>query len=608
MTRGSQPPASNVGSASRLSREPRDQTVDETMTSMEHTLDSIPEIPEEEIQPAVKAAESIRQSSHQRRSRSRTPGPISSRSPAFSIGGFLGSIVHFTARLFFLAISGFFSILTASGFYIGNALGRTFDALIRRPFGLIRGAGPLLPVLIPGVVLFGSWYMLHNSSLPSYLPSLSFPSRAPVYQAPDVPPANIGELSDRLVRIETTLTGLSADNERTKSKTDEGARGFVQLLDRISSLESRLADETRKTRNAEAMAQDTVRRTIGAIRQEMEVLQSQIALQQKQQQEKQQTPSGGVDEEARAKLHAFEERIAGAEGSAREALELGKKALATAPTAPQAPATGWWSKPAAGVNADLRIKSVDGQDVSALITQLVDNAVSRIEKDGIAKADFAMHSAGARVIPSLTSPDLELRAKGLGSQIAGLFTGKGYFGFLPPITALHHDTHPGRCWPFAGSEGQLGVMLVAPAYIEEITIDHISKDVAFDMETAPKRMEVWGLVEGADNLQRYDTWKAAQAARKEAGEQDEDEAKYPETLPTDVDYIRLAQFEYNIEAANHVQTFPVDPEIRNLGIDFGVVVLRILDNWGRKEYTCLYRFRVHGQKMGTISLPYTEDS
>ena len=156
-----------------------------------------------------------------------------------------------------------------------------------------------------------------------------------------------------------------------------------------------------------------------------------------------------MDEEARAKLHAFEERIAGVEGSAREALELGKKALATPPAAPQAPATGWWSKPATGANADLRIKSVDGQDVSALITQLVDNAVSRIEKDGIAKPDFAMHSAGARVIPSLTSPDLELRPKGLGSQIAGLFTGKGYFGFLPPITALHHDTHPGRCWPFA---------------------------------------------------------------------------------------------------------------------------------------------------------------
>lgn len=609
MTRGSNPPMSNVGSASRLSREPRDQTMDETMASMEQGLDSIPEIPEEEQRLAVKAPESIRQSSHQRRSRSRTPGPISSRSPAFSIGGFLGSIVHFTARLFFLAISGFFSILTASGFYIGNALGRIFDALIRRPFGWVRGAGPLLPILIPGVVLFGSWYILHNASLPSYLPSLSFPSRTPVYQAPEVPPANIGEISDRLVRIETTLTGLSADNQRTKSRTDEGARGFLKLLDRISSLENRLSDETRKTRSAEAMAQDAVSRTIGAIRQEMEVLQSQIAIQQKRQEEKQRTPSGGVDEEARAKLYAFEERIAGVEGSAREALELGKKALAVVPAAsaaPQVPATGWWSKPATGVNADLRIKSVDGQDVSALITQLVDNAVSRIEKDGIAKADFAMHSAGARVIPSLTSPALELRPKGLGSQIAGLFTGKGYFGFLPPITALHHDTHPGRCWPFAGTEGQLGVMLVAPAYIEEITIDHISKEVAFDMETAPKRMEVWGLVEGADNLQRYDAWNAAQAARREAGEQDEEE--YPATLPTDADYIRLARFAYDIEAPNHVQTFPVDPEVRNLGIDFGVVVLRVLDNWGRKEYTCLYRFRVHGQKMGAISLPYAEES
>jgi SUN domain-containing protein 1/2 len=29
-------------------------------------------------------------------------------------------------------------------------------------------------------------------------------------------------------------------------------------------------------------------------------------------------------------------------------------------------------------------------------------------------------------------------------------------------------------------------------------------------------------------------------------------------------------------------------------MDFGIVVLRVLSNWGQ-EFTCLYRFRVHGQ-------------
>jgi SUN domain-containing protein 1/2 len=322
-------------------------------------------------------------------------------------------------------------------------------------------------------------------------------------------------------------------------------------------------------------------------------------------------PTDITDEDARAKLRALEDRVGGIEGGVKEALELGKKAISTVPTASTALGAAWWNKLAAGSGSQavLKIKSADGQDVSALITQLVDSAVSRINKDGIAKPDFALHSAGARVIPSLTSPAFELRPRGFGNQVLGLFTGKGYFGFRPPITALHHEAHSGHCWPFAGKQGQLGVMLVAPVYVEEITIDHIAKEVAFDMRSAPRTMEVWGMVEGKDNIERVKEWKTARAARKELGLEDEvAEIEYPSTLPKKPEYIRLARFTYDIHAPNNVQTFPVDPEIRDLGVDFGIVVLRVLDNWGRDDFTCLYRFRVHGQRMGEILLPYSPES
>jgi SUN domain-containing protein 1/2 len=49
----------------------------------------------------------------------------------------------------------------------------------------------------------------------------------------------------------------------------------------------------------------------------------------------------------------------------------------------------------------------------------------------------------------------------------------------------------------------------------------------------------------------------------------------------------------------HIQTFPIDAEIRSLGIDFGLVVLMVKNNWGMDKYTCLYRVRVHGQRMDT---------
>jgi len=39
--------------------------------------------------------------------------------------------------------------------------------------------------------------------------------------------------------------------------------------------------------------------------------------------------------------------------------------------------------------------------------------------------------------------------------------------------------------------------------------------------------------------------------------------------------------------------------VKDLELDFGVVALVIKNNWGKDSYTCLYRFRVHGQRPGS---------
>ena len=274
------------------------------------------------------------------------------------------------------------------------------------------------------------------------------------------------------------------------------------------------------------------------------------------------------------------------------------------------------------LEADAKARDSDGRSMNGAVHHLVDSAVSTITQDILAKPDFALHSGGARIIPSLTSPTFELRPQSLGSQMIGLVTGNGYAIGRPPITALHHEMQNGHCWPFAGGEGQLGVALASPIFLEEVTIDHVAKSIAFDMRSAPRQMEVWGLVEGKDNVARVRAWKEGLAARKEAkqpGEestaiynQDEDdtlhnEVVYPKTLPKYPEYIRLANFTYNIYSPKNVQTFPVMPEIQELGVDFGIVVLRVLNNWGREDFTCLYRFRVHGQRMGEIPAPYSEE-
>ncbi len=178
------------------------------------------------------------------------------------------------------------------------------------------------------------------------------------------------------------------------------------------------------------------------------------------------------------------------------------------------------------------------------------------------------------------------------------------------MTALHHELHNGHCWPFAGTQGQLGIALAALVYISDITIDHVAQEVAFDMRSAPKQMEVWGLVEGKDNIAKVKEWMTEKAAKRaealERGETVEIE-EYPKTLPRSPQYVRVAAFSYDIHAPGHIQTFPVLPEVKDLGVDFGIVVLRILSNWGRDEFTCLYRVRVHGTQVGEIPLPSAEE-
>ncbi|RDB25835.1 Spindle pole body-associated protein sad1 [Hypsizygus marmoreus] len=586
--RNSVPPPIRQQSIARSSvpRELPDDNEPDTSLDVEQGLDSIPEVDEDQLYDARH---------DMRRSTSRPPSHI---------GGPLGYIVHWLARVV-KAIAFFVVQILVTILYVsGKILGTIFDIVLRRPILWASGASPgsqffssVMKCVLLGLILTGG-YMLREPLL-QYIPS---PSSRPVYHAPDVPAANIAELAARLQRIENALSGISQEAEKGRLKVENEAKSYSDLVGRLGSLESKVLTESKKAADAEVQFRNVAQEGL-KVRQEVEVLQAQV-------QQQQQHPSKGEisasDEEARAKVKALEDRVGSVEGGVKEALELGKKASSGVGAA-------WWNKLASGsaAKSGLTIKSSDGQDVTSLIGHLVDSAVSTYSKDTLARPDFALHSGGARVIPSLTSPTFEMRPANLRSQLVGLITGNGYAIGRPPVHALHYDLHNGDCWPFAGSEGQLGVALAAPTYISDITIDHVAREVAFDMRTAPRQMEVWAMVEGKDNIAKVKEWMAEKERRrveaKERGDEVEEEPAYPKTLPKTPQYIRIANFTYNIYAPKNIQTFPVSQEIRDLGVDFGIVVLRIKSNWGREEYTCLYRLRVHGERMGETPLPYPEE-
>ncbi|OJA11589.1 hypothetical protein AZE42_01956, partial [Rhizopogon vesiculosus] len=425
-------------------------------------------------------------------------------SRSFSIGGVLGQAVNRVVRLLLGLMAWSIRILTLVSLVLGRILGSIFDIIFMRPvtFLFSMNARQFIPF---GIFLFLA-AAIYTTRLPAHSPQ--YP-----YYAPDTPITNLDELGTRLQNIEAALSGLSLDQQRARAQQDLEARAHRDVVSRIFALEARIRDEAKRISEAEDNLKSSSSQGLFDLKREIQALQFQLSAVESAPKETVTSvpaPAPTNDEEARTKLRILEERLRGIEGGVKHALEQTKHAGQAPANVPSGPA--WWSKLAStvGTGASLTIKSTDGSDVTSVVSQLVDAVARYGTQDFISRADFALHSAGARPIPHLTSGTLELRPSTLQGQILGLITGYGYEVGRSPITALHQDLHSGNCWPMTGSYGQLGVMLVFPTIISDITIDHVAKEVAFDLSTAPREMEVWGQVEGKDNLEKLAAWRAEQ--------------------------------------------------------------------------------------------------
>ncbi|ESK94658.1 purine nucleotide binding protein [Moniliophthora roreri MCA 2997] len=578
----------------------------ETFLNVDQGLQHIPEVDEEAGYPDP----SFLDTSHDPSSEiSKSYSESSFSQPREGVGARLGTLVF---NFFSLGMAGFSVI----AHILGKVLGMIVDIILVRPaktvMGINRNAvAAFSKYLFLAVTITSAWY-LFQQPIKGLVPN--WPSRGPInYTPPSMPAADMAELNKRLQDVEAALSALVFETEQSKVKTENGERSRVELVSRLTKLEGSKTDLNGKVASMEKAIFDgekEEKRVLSQVKRDMEVLREVVdVLQQRPSSGTSELPEivSGNDEEARARLKTLEERVGTVEGGVKEALELGKHPVKTDVGSP------WWNKLSTGKKG-LTIKSSDGQDVTSLIGHLVENAfISFSNKDVIARPDFALFSGGGRVIPSLTSPTFELRPPSITSQVFGWVLGTGYAIGRPPVTALHHELHNGHCWPFAGTEGMLGLSLASPVLIDSFTIDHVAKEVAFDVRSAPREMEVWGLVDGRDNLLKVRDWvMAKEQKRQEAldrGEEvvPEQETGYvqPRWMPNNGGmYVRIAEFAYNVHLDRNVQSFPISEEIKELGVDFGIVVLRVKSNWGRDEFTCLYRLRVHGELVGEIPAPH----
>nr|KAF6453964.1 Sad1 and UNC84 domain containing 2 [Molossus molossus] len=187
------------------------------------------------------------------------------------------------------------------------------------------------------------------------------------------------------------------------------------------------------------------------------------------------------------------------------------------------------------------------------VHRIVSQALKRYSEDRIGMVDYALESGGASVISTRCSETYETK-----TALLSLFGIPLWYHSQSPRVILQPDVHPGNCWAFQGPQGFAVIRLSARIHPTAVTLEHVPKSLSPNstISSAPKDFAVFGFDE---DLQQEGTL--------------------------------LGQFTYN-QDGEPIQTFYFqDPKMAT----YQVVELRILTNWGHPEYTCIYRFRVHGE-------------
>ncbi|XP_032115793.1 SUN domain-containing protein 1 isoform X18 [Sapajus apella] len=185
---------------------------------------------------------------------------------------------------------------------------------------------------------------------------------------------------------------------------------------------------------------------------------------------------------------------------------------------------------------------------------IVNNALKLYSQDKTGMVDFALESGGGSILSTRCSETYETK-----TALMSLFGIPLWYFSQSPRVVIQPDIYPGNCWAFKGSQGYLVVRLSMVIYPAAFTLEHIPKTLSptGNISSAPKDFAVYGL-----------------------------ENEYQEEGQL------LGQFTYDQDGES-LQMFQALKRPDDTA--FQIVELRIFSNWGHPEYTCLYRFRVHGK-------------
>ncbi|KAE8283188.1 SUN domain-containing protein 1 Protein unc-84-like protein A Sad1/unc-84 protein-like 1 [Larimichthys crocea] len=184
---------------------------------------------------------------------------------------------------------------------------------------------------------------------------------------------------------------------------------------------------------------------------------------------------------------------------------------------------------------------------------IVQNALRLYSQDRTGQVDYALESGGGSILSTRCSETYETK-----TALMSLFGLPLWYFSQSPRVVIQPDVYPGNCWAFKGSQGYLVIRLSLRILPTSFCVEHIPKALSptGNITSAPRNFTVFGL---------------------------DDEYQEEGKL--------LGNYIYQ-EDGESLQTFPV---MEQNDKTFQIIEVRVLSNWGHPEYTCMYRFRVHGE-------------
>lgn len=210
------------------------------------------------------------------------------------------------------------------------------------------------------------------------------------------------------------------------------------------------------------------------------------------------------------------------------------------------------------VNAQISNGAEDKKDKSIAnlsevqIKRIVKNVLAIYDADRTGLVDYAMETMGGQVLTTRCTENYHN-----GKAVVSVLGIPLWYPVNSPRTVITPSINPGECWAFQNFPGFLVLQLSNIVEVEAFSLEHITKLLVPNgkIDSAPREFEVYGL-----------------------------------TMENDKEPVKLGQYVYDYDG-EPLQFF----EVQNKGHTFGIIEVRIISNHGNPNYTCLYRFRVHGK-------------